>query len=117
MVLQGILLLLVLFIALFGIAIFVPTLIEILINVPILYVIVVRSHIEISQERRYTEYTLGLLTGLFFYLANQNLFLGLTTHYILWSPTIFLMVCFITTQIIIMVKTLIERHNRNKAHS
>ena len=112
MIVHLLFLLLVLFFFLLGISLFIPTLIELLINIPILYAIILRSYIEISNEQKYTEYLIGLLAGLFFYLAKRDLFQGFSTPYILWAPTLFLLVSFLVAQLIILISTLQKRHNK-----
>ena len=112
MIVEILFLLAMLFVLLFGISLFVPTIVELIINIPILYAIVLRTYVEVVEEKRYTEYLLGLLASFFFFLIKRDLFLGITTPYILWSPTIFLMVGFLTAQIIIMLNTLHQRHYR-----
>ncbi len=105
-------LVLALFFFLIGVSLFIPTIIELLINIPVLYAIILRSYIELYKEQKYTEYIIGLLAGLFFYLAKRDLFLSFTTPYILWSPTIFLVISFLTAQLIIITNTIHKRHSK-----
>ena len=112
MIIHILFLLLVLFFFLYGVALFVPTIVELLINIPILYAILLRSYVELFEERKHVPYLVGLLAALLFFLVQRSLFLGFTTHYILWSPTLFLIVAFVTAQLIILYDTLNKRHNR-----
>jgi len=112
MLVHGLFLLLVLFFFFIGVSLFIPTIIELIINIPVLYTVILRSYIEIYKEQKYTEYIIGLLAGLFFYLAKKDLFTVFTTPYILWSPTLFLTVSFLTAQLIILTNTLHKRHSK-----
>ena len=103
-------LLIALFFFLLGVSLFIPTIIEIIINIPIIYAVLLRSYVEIFKEQKYITYLIGLLSGLFFYLAKMDLFEEFTTPYILWSPVFFLVICFLTAQLIILLTTLHSRH-------
>ena len=111
MMLNIIFLAIVVLIFLWGVSLFVPTIIELMVNLPILYFISIRTHTDLKDEKRYTEYLLGLLAALFFFLAKRDLFYRFETGYILWSPTIFLMIGFIAAQIVIMINTMLNTHN------
>ncbi|MBI2546040.1 hypothetical protein HYV81_02560 [Candidatus Woesearchaeota archaeon] len=112
MIIHILFLLLVLFFFLYGIALFVPTIVELLLNLPILYAILLRSYVELFEERKYVPYLIGLLAALLFFLAQRSLFLSFTTHYILWSPTLFLIVAFVVAQLIILFDALNKRYSR-----
>ncbi|MCG2719997.1 MAG: hypothetical protein L6266_04695 [Nanoarchaeota archaeon] len=94
----------------FLMALFQAELIQVIINIPILWVILLRSQAHIKKEKKTIPYIIGLVVTTVLFLTLPLAENSLKAY--LWWPTLFIIILFILANIIVLMQRLTKSHEK-----